>query len=53
MHELKELLFIDKRIDEDEFSSCDFVELLRIASLYKRTNLELLAKLIRREYLHE
>lgn len=53
VHELKELLFVDKRIDEDEFSSCDFVELLRIASLYKRTNLELLAKLIRREYLHE
>ena len=53
MKELKELLFIDKRIDEDEFASCDFKLMLRLASIYKKTNLDLLAKLIRKEYLHE
>ena len=51
--ELKELLFIDKRFDEQEFACCDFDLLLRLASLYKKTNLELLTKLIRREYKHE
>lgn len=51
--ELKELLFIDKRIDQDEFSSCDFKLMIRLAKLYKRTNLNLLIKLIRREYNYE
>lgn len=48
--ELKELLFIDKRIDEIEFSNCDFKLMCRLASLYKKTNLKLLIKLIRKEY---
>lgn len=51
--ELKELLFVDKRIDEDEFASCDFKLMLRLAKLYKKTNLVFLEKLIRREYIHE
>ena len=51
--DLKELLFIDKRIDEDEFSTCDFKLMLRLASLYQKTNLDLLTKLIRKEYCHE
>lgn len=50
---LKYLLFVDKRIDENEFSLCDFNLILRLAPLYKRTNLDLLVKLIRKEYLHE
>lgn len=50
---LKELLFVDKRIDEEEFSNCDFPLLVRLASLYKKTNLDLLIKLIRKEYDHE
>lgn len=51
--ELKELLFDDKRIDKEEFLTCDFPLMLRLASLYKKTNLNLLTKLIRKEYLHE
>ena len=51
--ELKELLFEDKRIDEDEFKTCDFVLLLRLASLYKKTNLTLLSKFIKEELLNE
>ncbi len=47
---LKELLFVDKRIDEDEFSNCDFKLMMRLAALYKKTNLDLLIKLIEREY---
>ena len=50
---LKELLFVDKRIDEEEFEHCDFNLLLRLAALYKKTNLDLLVKLIRKEYIHE
>ncbi len=53
INELKELLFIDKRIDEDEFASCDFALLKRLASLYNKTNLKLLIKLIRKEYENE
>ncbi len=48
--ELKELLFIDKRIDVDEFETCDFKLMERLASLYRKTNLKLLIKLIRKEY---
>ncbi len=51
--ELKELLFQDKRIDEDEFKTCDFGLLLRLASLYKKTNLTLLSKFIKEELLNE
>ena len=51
--DLKELLFEDKRIDEEEFSSCDFELMMRLASLYRKTNLDLLIKLIRKEYIHE
>lgn len=50
---LKELLFIDKRIDEDEVASCDFKLMTRLAALYKKTNLEILIKLVRKEYDHE
>lgn len=48
--ELKELLFIDKRIDIDEFETCDFKLMECLASLYRKTNLKLLIKLIRKEY---
>ena len=51
--DLKELLFVDKRIDEGEFASCDFKLMTRLASLYRKTNLDLLVKLIRKEYDHE
>lgn len=51
--ELKELLFADKRIYEEEFATCDFALMARLASLYKKTNLDLLIKLIRKEYDHE
>jgi predicted transcriptional regulator of viral defense system len=50
--QLKELLFIDKRIDDESFSLCDFALMLRLASLYQQTNLKYLVKLIRKEYLH-
>ena len=53
INDLKELLFIDKRIDEAEFASCDFILMYRLASLYNKTNLNLLIKLIRKEYSHE
>ena len=53
INDLKELLFIDKRIDKDEFLTCDFKLILRLAPLYKKTNLDLLIKLIRKEYNHE
>lgn len=51
--DLKELLFIDKRIDEDEFATCDFKLMMRLASLYNKTNLNMLIKLIRKEYEHD
>lgn len=51
--ELKELLFVDKRIDKSEFEVCNFKLMLRLAGLYKKTNLEYLIKLIRKEYDHE
>lgn len=53
IQELKELLFVDKRIDEEEFESCDFSFLERLATLYNKTNLKLLARLIQKEYSHE
>ncbi len=51
--DLKELLFVDKRMDEDEFSTCDFKSMMRLAALYGKTNLDMLIKLIRKEYDHE
>lgn len=50
VRKLKELLFVDKRIDEDEFRTCDFILMERLAGLYHRRNHELLIKLIRKEY---
>lgn len=46
--ELKELLFNDLRIDEEEFTKLDRDMLATIAPLYRSKNLNLLAKLIRR-----
>ncbi len=51
--DLKELLFVDKRIDEDEFGSCDFGLMKRLAGLYDKTNFKLLIKLIEKEHEHE
>ena len=51
--QLKELLFVDKRIDVVEFSTCDFKLMIRLASLYNKTNLDMLIKLIGKEYSHE
>ncbi len=51
--ELKELLFEDKRIYEEEFATCDFKLMKRLAGLYHRTNLKLLIKLIEKEYENE
>lgn len=51
--DLKELMFEDKRIYEDEFASCDFDLLIKLAKLYNKTNLKLLIKLIRKEYVNE
>ena len=51
--QLKELLFEDKRIDINEFEKCNFIELIRLASLYKKTNLNILISFVRKEYLHE
>jgi hypothetical protein len=48
--QLRELLFLDKRIDETEFSGCDFDQMKRLAKLYRRTNLQLLVQLIGKEY---
>jgi predicted transcriptional regulator of viral defense system len=51
--QLKELLFTDKRIDEMVFSTCDFELMSRLAALYHKTNINLLIKLIRKEYINE
>ena len=51
--ELKELLFEDKRIDEDEFAACDFKLMKRLAGLYAKTNLKVLIKPIGNEYENE
>ena len=50
--DLKVLLFDDKRIYKEEFETCDFNELIQLASLYHKTNLDLLIKLVRKEYLN-
>ena len=51
LKELKILMFDDMRIDLEEFSYCDPKELIRLASLYKKTNLKLLIKLIEKNNL--
>lgn len=51
--DLRELLFEDKRIDVNEFASCDFSLMEKLASLYGKKNLKLLIKMIRRGYVHE
>lgn len=51
--DLKDLLFLDKRIGEDEFATCDFKLMERLAGLYGKTNLKLLMKLIKKEYQYE
>lgn len=51
--DLKELMFDDKRMDEDEFLTCNFNELIRLAKLYKKTNLKLLIRFIKKEHLDE
>ena len=53
INDLKELLFVDKRIDKEEFASCDFKLMRRLAKLYSKTNLDLLIKLIGKEYDNE
>jgi len=53
VRELKELLFVDKRIDEEEFFTCDFKLMTRLAALYNKTNLEILIKLIGKKYKYE
>lgn len=50
INDLKELLFVDKRFDEDEFATCDFKLMTRLATLYNKTNLKLLNKLIKKQY---
>lgn len=44
---LKEMLFDDLRIDEEVFDKLNREDILKIAPLYKSTNLNLLAKLIK------
>lgn len=53
LSELKDLLFSDKRINEDEVNSCDFKLMERLANLYDKTNLKLLIKLIKKEHGNE
>lgn len=44
--QLKALIFEDLRVDFDDFSNLDFDVLLDLAPRYKRTNLQLLCKLL-------
>lgn len=53
IRQLKELLFDDKRIDEDEFFASDFKLMKRLAALYNKTNLKLLVRFIEKEHLDE
>jgi hypothetical protein len=47
--ELKNLLFEDLRIDEDAFNKLNMEDILKMAPLYRSTNLNLLVKLIGEE----
>ena len=51
--DLKQMLFEDKRIDINEFEQCDFEKIISLAKLYNSTNLNLLIKLIKKEFIHE
>ena len=44
--ELKNLLFEDLRIDEDAFNKLNKEDILKMAPLYRSTNLNLLVKFI-------
>ena len=47
--ELKNLLFEDLRIDEDAFNKLSKEDILKMAPLYRSTNLNLLVKFIGEE----
>lgn len=47
---LKELLFNDLRVDKDEFLKLNFDDILSIALLYRKKNLNILYKYIKKEY---
>lgn len=49
INDLKRLMFEDLRIDEDRFSELNKQDILELAPLYRSTNLNLLAKLVKRE----
>lgn len=51
--DLKQLMFENKRIDIDEFQSCNFIDMIKIAEQYHKTNLDLLVRMLRKEFLHE
>lgn len=46
LEELKQLLFEDLRIDEDRFNGLNKEEILKMAPLYRSTNLNLLVKFL-------
>ncbi len=49
LNDLKRLLFEDLRIDEDKFNELNKQDILDLAPLYRSTNLNLLAKLVKGE----
>ena len=51
--ELRELLFDNLRIDEDEFRAANLDEMTELAELYRTTNCRLLASLIKEMKRHE
>lgn len=53
LKDIKNLLFKDLRIDADGFKNLNFREITEIAPLYRSTNLNLLVKLLRKEYTNE
>ena len=46
---LEDMLFIDLRIDKDEFDALDIEKIERLSILYHSTNIQLLAKYMRRK----
>lgn len=51
--ELQQLLFTDLRIDETEFHKLNCEDLLTLCELYHCTNLNMLAKLLKGNYIHD
>ena len=51
--DLKEMLFEDLRLDEEELRKLDLAFILRIIPLYRSTTLNVFEKYIRKEMLHE